>query len=659
MSVVDRQEWDVVVVGAGGAGLRAAIEARERGARTAVICKSLFGKAHTVMAEGGIAAAMGNVNSGDNRQVHFRDTMRGGKFLNQWRMAELHAAEAPDRVWELETWGALFDRTEDGRISQRNFGGHEYPRLAHVGDRTGLELIRTLQQKIVSLQQEDMKETGDYESRLKVYQECTVTRILKDGERVSGTFCYERESGRFFVLEAPSVVIATGGIGKSFKVTSNSWEYTGDGHALALLAGAPLLNMEFVQFHPTGMVWPPSVKGILVTESVRGDGGVLRNSDGKRFMFDYIPDVFKEKYAQSEEEGDRWYEDPDHNRRPPELLPRDEVARAINSEVKAGRGSPHGGVFLDVSTRMPAEVIKRRLPSMYHQFKELADVDITAEAMEVGPTCHYVMGGIAVDSDTAAARGVPGLFAAGEVAGGMHGSNRLGGNSLSDLLVFGRRAGWHAAEYAAGLTGDGGTRPALDDAQIDAAAAEALRPFSAEGPESVPAASADGSPAPGARPPENPYTLHQELQQTMNDLVGIIRREAEMERALEKLAELRVRARRAGVEGHRQFNPGWHLSLDLRNMLLVSECVARAALERTESRGGHTREDHPAMERSWRRINLLCRLTDPTGGLAATDPVAGQIDLVNETTQPIRPDLLALFEKEELVKYLAEEELYE
>ncbi|MFD0308627.1 fumarate reductase/succinate dehydrogenase flavoprotein subunit [Streptomyces sp. NPDC127119] len=650
MSVVDRQEWDVVVVGAGGAGLRAAIAARERGARTAVICKSLFGKAHTVMAEGGIAAAMGNVNSGDNWQVHFRDTMRGGKFLNQWRMAELHAQEAPDRVWELETWGALFDRTHDGRISQRNFGGHEYPRLAHVGDRTGLELIRTLQQKIVSLQQEDFKETGDYESRLKVFQECTVTRILKDGSRVAGTFCYQRESGRFFVLEAPSVVVATGGIGKSFKVTSNSWEYTGDGHALALLAGAPLLNMEFVQFHPTGMVWPPSVKGILVTESVRGDGGVLRNSEGKRFMFEYIPDVFKEKYAQSEEEGDRWYEDPDHNRRPPELLPRDEVARAINSEVKAGRGSPHGGVFLDVSTRMPAEVIRRRLPSMYHQFKELADVDITAEAMEVGPTCHYVMGGIAVESDTAAARGVPGLFAAGEVAGGMHGSNRLGGNSLSDLLVFGRRAGLHAAEYATGLTGPAGGRP-LVDVQVDAAAAEALRPFSAEGP--APGEQEDG------RPPENPYTLHQELQQAMNDLVGIIRREAEMEAALEKLADLRVRARRAGVEGHRQFNPGWHLALDLRNMLLVSECVARAALERTESRGGHTREDHPAMDRAWRRVNLLCQLTDPTGGLAATDPVHGQIDLVRETTEPIRPDLLALFEKEELVKYLAEEELYE
>ncbi|MFJ8269045.1 fumarate reductase/succinate dehydrogenase flavoprotein subunit [Streptomyces sp. NPDC094154] len=647
MSVVDRQEWDVVVVGAGGAGLRAAIEARERGARTAVICKSLFGKAHTVMAEGGIAAAMANANEHDTWQVHFRDTLRGGKFLNQWRMAELHAQEAPQRVWELETWGALFDRTKDGRISQRNFGGHEYPRLAHVGDRTGLELIRTLQQKIVSLQQEDKRETGDYESRLKVFQECTVTRVLKDGDGVSGVFGYERESGRFFVLEAPAVVVATGGIGKSFKVTSNSWEYTGDGHALALLAGAPLLNMEFVQFHPTGMVWPPSVKGILVTESVRGDGGVLRNSEDKRFMFDYIPDVFKEKYAESEDEADRWYEDPDNNRRPPELLPRDEVARAINSEVKAGRGSPHGGVFLDVSTRMPAEVVRRRLPSMYHQFKELADVDITAEPMEVGPTCHYVMGGVAVDSDTAAARGVPGLFAAGEVAGGMHGSNRLGGNSLSDLLVFGRRAGWHAAEYA---TGAAPGRPRVDDAQVDAAAAEALRPFSAEGGQG-------GEPAGG--PPENPYTLHQELQQTMNDLVGIIRREGEMEQALKKLGELRVRARRAGVEGHRQFNPGWHLALDLRNMLLVSECVARAALERTESRGGHTREDFPAMDRDWRRINLLCRLTDPTGGLAATDPVRGQITLSRETTEPIRSDLLALFEKEELVKYLAEEELYE
>ncbi|MEU7063467.1 fumarate reductase/succinate dehydrogenase flavoprotein subunit [Streptomyces sp. NPDC053429] len=642
MAQVDRQQWDVVVVGAGGAGLRAAIEARERGARTAVICKSLFGKAHTVMAEGGIAASMGNVNEGDNWQVHFRDTMRGGKFLNQWRMAELHAKEAPDRVWELETWGALFDRTPDGKISQRNFGGHEYPRLAHVGDRTGLELIRTLQQKIVALQQEDFKEYGDYEARLKVFQECTVTRVLKTGSadgsdagpRVSGAFCYERETGRFFVLEAPAVVLATGGIGKSFKTTSNSWEYTGDGHALALLAGAPLLNMEFVQFHPTGMVWPPSVKGILVTESVRGDGGVLRNSEGKRFMFDYIPDVFKEKYAQTEDEGDRWYEDPDNNRRPPELLPRDEVARAINSEVKAGRGSPHGGVFLDVSTRMPAETIKRRLPSMYHQFKELADVDITAEAMEVGPTCHYVMGGIAVESDTAATPGVPGLFAAGEVAGGMHGSNRLGGNSLSDLLVFGRRAGLHAAQYASALAAPA----AVSQADVDAAAAEALAPFHAD----------EGA--------ENPYTLHQELQTTMNDLVGIIRREGEMAEALERLRGLRARAARAGVEGHRQFNPGWHLALDLRNMLLVSECVARAALERTESRGGHTREDCPSMERDWRPVNLLCRLVEP----APDDgPDADRIRLERTRTEPIRPDLLALFEKDELAKYLAEEELYE
>ncbi|MGH3313395.1 MAG: fumarate reductase/succinate dehydrogenase flavoprotein subunit [Streptomyces sp.] len=655
MTQVERQQWDVVIVGAGGAGLRAAIEAREQGLRTAVICKSLFGKAHTVMAEGGIAASMGNANPGDNWEVHFRDTMRGGKFLNQWRMAELHAKEAPDRVWELETWGALFDRTADGRISQRNFGGHEYPRLAHVGDRTGLELIRTLQQKTVALQQEDFKEFGDYEARLKIFQECTVTRILKspDGageERVSGVFCYERESGRFFVMEAPAVVLATGGIGKSFKVTSNSWEYTGDGHALALLAGASLINMEFVQFHPTGMVWPPSVKGILVTESVRGDGGVLRNSEGKRFMFDYVPDVFKEKYAETEAEADGWYEDPENNRRPPELLPRDEVARAINSEVKAGRGSPHGGVFLDVSTRMPAEVIRRRLPSMHHQFKELADVDITAEAMEVGPTCHYVMGGVDVEPDTAAAVGVTGLYAAGEVAGGMHGSNRLGGNSLSDLLVFGRRAGLHAARYAAALAAvDKGT---ISEEQIDEAAAEALRPFSAE---EVP----DGGPA------ENPYTLHQHLQQSMNDLVGIIRRDEEMTQALERLSELRVRSTYAGVEGHRQFNPGWHLAIDLRNMLLVSECVARAALTRTESRGGHTRDDYPAMDRQWRRSNLVCTLAEePVSldasaepGQAAERADRGRIDLHRRDMPAIRPDLLELFEKDELIKYLTDEEL--
>ncbi|MEU1626168.1 fumarate reductase/succinate dehydrogenase flavoprotein subunit [Streptomyces sp. NPDC020096] len=655
MTQVERHAYDVVVVGAGGAGLRAAIEAREQGLRTAVICKSLFGKAHTVMAEGGIAASMGNANPRDNWQVHFRDTMRGGKFLNHWRMAELHAKEAPDRVWELETWGALFDRTKDGRISQRNFGGHEYARLAHVGDRTGLELIRTLQQKIVSLQQQDHERSGDYEDRLRVFQECTVTRVLKDegpllaeggrGGRVAGVFGYVRESGRFFVIEAPAVVLATGGIGKSFKVTSNSWEYTGDGHALALLAGAPLINMEFVQFHPTGMVWPPSVKGILVTESVRGDGGVLRNSDGKRFMFDYVPDVFKEKYAQSEEEADGWYADPDNHRRPPELLPRDEVARAINSEVKAGRSSPHGGVFLDVSTRLPAEEIKRRLPSMHHQFKELADVDITAEPMEVGPTCHYVMGGVDVDPDSAAATGVPGLFAAGEVAGGMHGSNRLGGNSLSDLLVFGRRAGLHAAEYAAELGTD--ERPRVSAEQVDIAAAEALRPFSVEG----------GDPGVSDGPAENPYALHQELQQTMNDLVGIIRRAGEMAEALRRLADLRERSRRAGVEGHRQFNPGWHLAIDLRNMLLVSECVARAALERTESRGGHTRDDYPEMDRRWRKTNLVCELADPGGELAAVDPSAGQIRLTRRDMPPIRGDLLALFEKDELLKYLMDEEL--
>ena len=639
MSTVARQAWDVVVVGAGGAGLRAAIEAREQGLRTAVVCKSLFGKAHTVMAEGGIAASMGNVNEGDDWRTHFRDTLRGGKFLNHWRMAELHAREAPDRVWELETWGALFDRTRDGRISQRNFGGHEYPRLAHVGDRTGLELIRTLQQRVVALQQEDFRESGDHEARLRVFQECTVTRVLTEGGapggRVAGVFGYERESGTFFVLDAPAVVLATGGIGKSFKVTSNSWEYTGDGHALALLAGAPLVNMEFVQFHPTGMVWPPSVKGILVTESVRGDGGVLRDREGRRFMFDYIPEVFREQYARDEAEADRWYEDPDHNRRPPELLPRDEVARAINAEVKAGRGSPHGGVFLDVATRLPAAEIVRRLPSMHHQFKQLADVDITREPMEVGPTCHYVMGGVDVDPDTTAATGVPGLFAAGEVAGGMHGSNRLGGNSLSDLLVFGRRAGLHAALHAAGLAPQ--RRPHAEAEQLDEAAAEALRPFEA------------AEPAAGEATPENPYTIHSALQRTMNDLVGIIRRDAEMAEALARLGGLRDRAERVAVEGHRQYNPGWHLALDLRNMLLVSECVARAARERTESRGGHTRDDHPAMDPAWRRVNLLCELPDPAAG----------VRLTRRDLPPIRADLLDLFERDELAKYLTDEELTE
>ncbi len=453
MTDIQREPYDVVVIGAGGAGLRAAIEARLAGKRTAIISKSLFGKAHTVMAEGGAAASMGNMNSNDNWMVHFRDTMRGGKFLNNFRMAELHAKEATARVWELETYGALFDRTPDGKITQRNFGGHEYPRLAHVGDRTGLEMIRTLQQKIVSLQQDDFAETGDYEANLKVYAECAITDLLLDGDRVAGAFGYFRENGNLILFEAPAIVLATGGVGKSYKVTSNSWEYTGDGHALALRAGSTLINMEFLQFHPTGMVSPPSVKGILVTESVRGDGGVLKNSDGKRFMFDYVPDVFRKQYAETEEEADRWYTDPDNNRRPPELLPRDEVARAINTEVKAGRGTESGGVYLDIASRRPADFILKRLPSMYHQFKELADVDITKTPMEIGPTCHYVMGGVEVDPDTAAAAGrVQGLFAAGEVSGGMHGSNRLGGNSLSDLLVFGKRAGEFAAAYTSSLT---------------------------------------------------------------------------------------------------------------------------------------------------------------------------------------------------------------
>ncbi|MCP3801720.1 fumarate reductase/succinate dehydrogenase flavoprotein subunit [Allokutzneria sp. A3M-2-11 16] len=624
MSEIERHAYDVVVIGAGGAGLRAAIEAREQGKRVAIVCKSLFGKAHTVMAEGGIAAAMGNVNSRDNWQVHFRDTMRGGKFLNNWRMAELHAREAPDRVWELETYGALFDRTKDGRISQRNFGGHEYPRLAHVGDRTGLELIRSLQQQIVSLQQQDFRDSGDYEARIRVFAECTVTELLKDDGAIAGAFGYWRETGRFVLFEAPAVVLATGGVGKSFKVTSNSWEYTGDGHALALRAGASLINMEFIQFHPTGMVWPPSVKGILVTESVRGDGGVLRNSEGRRFMFDYIPEVFKDKYADNEAEADRWYTDPDSNRRPPELLPRDEVARAINSEVKAGRGTPHGGVFLDVSTRLPAEEIRRRLPSMHHQFKELADVDITAEPMEVGPTCHYVMGGVEVEPDTAQSR-VPGLFAAGEVAGGMHGSNRLGGNSLSDLLVFGRRAGLGAASYVDGLS----ARPAISQSDVDSAAQWAQAPFNA----------AEGGEV------ENPYTVHTELQQSMNDLVGIIRKGGEIEQALENLEQLKIRARNAAVEGHRQFNPGWHLAIDLRNMILVSECVARAALLRTESRGGHTRDDYPGMDPLWRKQVLRCE--------ADGDGIA-----VTSLPQPeMRSDLLDLFEREELQKYYTDSEL--
>jgi succinate dehydrogenase / fumarate reductase flavoprotein subunit len=552
--------------------------------------------------------------------------MRGGKFLNNFRMAELHAKEAPERIWELETYGALFDRTKDGKISQRNFGGHEYPRLAHVGDRTGLELIRTLQQKIVSLQQEDFRETGSYESQIRVFSETTITELLLDGDKIAGAFGYYRESGEFILLEAPAVVLATGGVGRSYKVTSNSWEYTGDGHALALRAGATLINMEFLQFHPTGMVWPPSVKGILVTESVRGDGGVLKNSEGKRFMFNYVPDVFRRQYAETEEEADRWYTDPDNNRRPPELLPRDEVARAINSEVKAGRGTPAGGVYLDVSTRMPAEVITRRLPSMYHQFKELADVDITKEAMEVGPTCHYVMGGVEVEPDSGAAFGsVEGLFAAGEVSGGMHGSNRLGGNSLSDLLVFGKRAGEHAAAYASALT----KRPKVAPADVESAMDVALAPLARQSG-------------------ENPYTLQQDLQAVMGDLVGIIRREGELNDALKRLQDLKLRVANVGAVGGRKYNPGWHLALDLRNMLVVSECTAMAALEREESRGGHTREDYPKMSPQWRLINLVCSLGDD-----------GDVHLERKPVPKMRAELIKLFDRTELSKYLTDEELAE
>ena len=594
---LERHSYDVVVIGAGGAGLRAAIEAQESGARTAVVCKSLLGKAHTVMAEGGIAAAMGNVYAEDSWKVHFRDTMRGGKMLNHWRMAQLHAQEAPDRVRELEDWGALFDRTPEGLISQRDFGGHRFARLAHVGDRTGLELIRTLQQRAVAL-------------GIDVFMESTVTRLLTGDDGVCGAFGYWRESGRFIAWQAPAVVLATGGIGKSYKVTSNSWEYTGDGHSLALQAGATLVNMEFVQFHPTGMVWPPSVRGILVTESVRGDGGVLKNSAGERFMFDYIPEYFRKETAETIEEGDRWYDDKTNNRRPPELLPRDEVARAINSEVKAGRGSPHGGVFLDIASRRSTEYIRKRLPSMYHQFMELAEVDITAEAMEVGPTCHYVMGGVEVDPDTAAAR-IPGLFAAGEVAGGMHGSNRLGGNSLSDLLVFGRRAGGAAAAY--GLAHKGAELP-VDEQALSLAAEAALAPFEREGG-------------------ENPYTIQHDLQETMNELVGIIRTAPEIEAALGRIEQLKQRVQHLSVEGHRQYNPGWHLALDLPHMLRVSECIARAALERQESRGGHTRDDFPGPTTEWGALNVICSEVD------------GTVHLTRQPLPQMPAELATLFEE--------------
>ncbi|MGH2819611.1 MAG: fumarate reductase/succinate dehydrogenase flavoprotein subunit [Actinomycetota bacterium] len=573
MTEHETHEFDVIVIGAGGAGLRAAIEARAQGARTAIVCKSLLGKAHTVMAEGGIAAALGTVYAEDNWEVHFRDTMRGGKMINNWRMAQIHAQEAPDRVLELEEWGALFDRTQDGRVLQRDFGGHRYARLAHVGDRTGLEMIRTLQHKAVAMD-------------IDVFMECTIVRLLKDNDRIAGAFGYRRETGKFVEFRAPAVVLATGGIGKAYKITSNSWEYTGDGHALGLWAGADLIDMEFVQFHPTGMVWPPSVMGILVTEGVRGDGGILRNEADERFMFRYIPEMFRTETADTEEEADRWYTDRKEARRPPDLLPRDEVARAIVAEIKEGRGTPHGGVYLDIASRKDPEYIKRRLPGMYHQFKELADVDITKETMEIGPTCHYVMGGLEVDAETAAAT-VPGLFAAGEVAAGMHGGNRLGGNSLSDLLVFGRRAGEAAADHARSLD----VRPEPGDDQAKEIARHALEPFDR----------ADG---------ENPYLLQQELQDTMQELVGIIRTEDELKRALVKLDELKERAARAKAEGNILYNPGWHLALDLESLLAVSEAITLGALERKESRAAHTRDDYPQMDPELGKVNVAIRTKD-------------------------------------------------
>jgi succinate dehydrogenase / fumarate reductase flavoprotein subunit len=565
-------EHDVLVIGAGGAGLRAAIEASAAGVSVGLVCKSLLGKAHTVMAEGGIAAALANVDERDNWKVHFADTMRGGQYVNQWRMAELHAKEAPDRVRELEAWGAVFDRTTDGRILQRHFGGHKYPRLAHVGDRTGLEMIRTLQ------------DHGVHQG-IDVHMEHTILSLLKDGDRVVGAFGYQRERGRFKIFQAKAVVLATGGIGRAYKITSNSWEYTGDGHALAYDAGAELIDMEFVQFHPTGMVWPPSVMGILVTEGVRGEGGILANKDGKRFMFDAIPENYRAQTADDEEEGWRYCQGHKDARRPPELLTRDHVSRCIVREIKEGRGSPHGGVFLDISwikQKMPnaAEHIKRKLPSMYHQFKQLADIDITEQPMEVGPTTHYIMGGVRVDADTQMT-GLPGLFAAGECAAGINGANRLGGNSLSDLLVFGKRAGEFAAKFARE-----NQRGRIDTDEIDTVAREALAAFERS----------DG---------ENPYAIQKDLQETMQDLVGIVRDEAEMREALEKIDNFKTRAEKTAVTGNREYNPGWHTALDLKNLLTVSEAITRAALERKESRGAQFREDYPHKEERFSKVNTI------------------------------------------------------
>jgi succinate dehydrogenase / fumarate reductase flavoprotein subunit len=568
-------EHDVLVIGAGGAGLRAAIEASARGARVGVVCKSLLGKAHTVMAEGGVAAALANVDDRDSWKVHFADTMRGGQYVNNWRMAELHAKEAPERVRELEAWGALFDRTADGRILQRNFGGHRYPRLAHVGDRTGLEMIRVLQDRGVH-------------GGMDVYMETNVTTLLMDGGRVAGAFAYDRERGRFRVFRANAVVLATGGIGRAFKITSNSWEYTGDGHSLAYHAGADLMDMEFVQFHPTGMIWPPSVRGILVTEGVRGEGGILTNRDGRRFMFDDIPENYRAQTADSEDEGWRYTQGDKSARRPPELLTRDHVARCIVREVREGRGSPHGGVFLDISwikAKVPdaAERIRKKLPSMYHQFRQLADIDITREPMEIGPTTHYVMGGVKVDGDTQMST-VPGLFACGECAAGLHGANRLGGNSLSDLLVFGKRAGEHAAAFAAQHGA-----ATVDAGQVDEAARWAVAPFD----------------RPGSG--EGPYQVQHALQESMQDLAGIVRNEGDLRLALSKIEELVDRAKTVGVAGNREYNPGWHTALDLRNLLTVSEAVVRSAIDRKESRGGHFREDYPEKDPAAAGYNTVVR----------------------------------------------------